>query len=189
MFTNGGGGSGRSHQPSGRHPQMPHCRDLPRQPTSGPVPCAVGATQRSPARVLVTEQGVLFNTAAAIHLPAATTGRRWLGATLTAAIGRILNRLLSRDRTIRAVSRTISRRRECLARWITYDDTRARRSQTTNATPSPRAHLDGACKMSPERSASNERPAVIFSRIAKSISAVQTAHRAHAHGSNPTRKK
>jgi hypothetical protein len=59
----------------------------------GSAPCAVGSTQRSPARVLVTEQSVLFNTAAAIQVPAATSGRRWLGATLTAAIGGILTTL------------------------------------------------------------------------------------------------
>jgi len=59
----------------------------------GSAPFAVDSRQASPTRVLVTEQSVLFNTATAIQVPAATTRRRWLGATLTAAIGRILTRL------------------------------------------------------------------------------------------------
>ena len=50
---------------------------------------AVGSTQHSSTRVLVTEQEVAFATAAAISVPPATTRHRRLGATLIAAIGRI----------------------------------------------------------------------------------------------------
>lgn len=49
---------------------------------------AVSSTQRS--QTLIPEQNVAFSTAAAISVPLATTRRRWTGATVTAAIGRIL---------------------------------------------------------------------------------------------------
>jgi hypothetical protein len=39
--------------------------------------------------VIITEQEVVFNTAAATLVPAATIRPRWRGATLIAAIGRI----------------------------------------------------------------------------------------------------
>jgi hypothetical protein len=51
---------------------------------------AVSSTQRSQTPVLIPEQEVAFSTAAAISVPLATTRRRWTGAMLTAAIGRIL---------------------------------------------------------------------------------------------------
>lgn len=52
---------------------------------------AVGSTQRSQIPILVTEQELSLSTAAAISVPLATSGHRWWpGATLTAAIGRIL---------------------------------------------------------------------------------------------------
>jgi hypothetical protein len=58
-------------------------------PDFGPALSAVGTTQGGPTPVLVTEQEIAFSTAAAISAPA-TVRRRWLGATLTAAIGGIL---------------------------------------------------------------------------------------------------
>jgi hypothetical protein len=58
-------------------------------PDVGPASPAVGSTQRSPSPILITEQEVVFSTAAAIAVPPATTRRRWLEATLGAAIGRI----------------------------------------------------------------------------------------------------
>ena len=58
-------------------------------PEVGSAPSTVGATQYGPTPVLVTEQEVAFSTAAAISAPATVRSRR-LGATLTAAIGRIL---------------------------------------------------------------------------------------------------
>jgi hypothetical protein len=57
-------------------------------PEVGSLPSAVCTTQHGPTPVLVTEQEVVFATAAAISAPA--TPRRWLGTTLTAAIGGIL---------------------------------------------------------------------------------------------------
>ena len=60
-------------------------------PEVGSAPSGVGNTQRGPTPVLVTEQEVAFSTAAAISAPA--TPRRRPGATLTAAIGRILTLL------------------------------------------------------------------------------------------------
>jgi hypothetical protein len=63
-------------------------------PDVGSASYAVGSTQRSPTRVLITEQEVVFSTAAAISVPPATTRRRWLlVATRAAAIGRILTSL------------------------------------------------------------------------------------------------
>lgn len=56
----------------------------------GSVLSAVDSTPRSPTPILIPEQIVLFSTAAAISVPPATTGHRWPGASLTAAIGRIL---------------------------------------------------------------------------------------------------
>jgi hypothetical protein len=55
------------------------------KPDIGPSSSAVGSTQ-----VLITEEEVVLSTAAAISVPPATTRRRWLEATLGAAIGRIL---------------------------------------------------------------------------------------------------
>jgi hypothetical protein len=57
-------------------------------PEVGSPPSAVCTTQHGPKTVLVTEQEVAFATAAAISAPATPRPRR-LGATLTAAIGRI----------------------------------------------------------------------------------------------------
>jgi hypothetical protein len=57
-------------------------------PDIGSAPSAVGSTQRGTTQVLVTEQELAFSTAAAIPVPP-TTIRRRLGATLSAAIGRI----------------------------------------------------------------------------------------------------
>jgi hypothetical protein len=58
-------------------------------PDVGSAPSAVGSAQRSPARVLVTEQKVVFSTAAAVSVLPAATRRRWLGARLIAAVGRV----------------------------------------------------------------------------------------------------
>jgi hypothetical protein len=58
-------------------------------PDVGSASSAVGSTQHSPTRVLVTEQEVAFSTAAAISVPPAATRHRRLGTTLIAAIGRI----------------------------------------------------------------------------------------------------
>jgi hypothetical protein len=57
-------------------------------PDIGSAPSAVGSTQRGTTQVLVTEHELAFSTAAAISVPP-TTIRRQLGATLSAAIGRI----------------------------------------------------------------------------------------------------
>jgi hypothetical protein len=59
-------------------------------PGGGSAPSAAGTTQCGSTPVLVTEQEVAFSTAAAISAAPATVHRRWPGATLTAAIGRIL---------------------------------------------------------------------------------------------------
>jgi hypothetical protein len=59
-------------------------------PEVGSAPSAVGTTHCGPTPVLVTEQEVAFSTAAAISAAPATVRRPWPGATLTAAIGRIL---------------------------------------------------------------------------------------------------
>lgn len=53
----------------------------------GPAPFAVGSRQDTKP-VLITEQEVRFNTAAALVRPD-TTHRRWSGRTLIAAIGHI----------------------------------------------------------------------------------------------------
>jgi len=75
----------------------------------------------SPTPVLISEQEVVFSTAAAALVPPETTPRHWRGTTLIAAIGRIHIGLPSRDRAIRGVRPAISRGGGCLARWITYD--------------------------------------------------------------------
>jgi hypothetical protein len=70
--------------------QMPHL--LPRStaaPDVGSAPSAVGSKQHRPTPVLVTEQEVVFSTAAAIPVLPATTRRHQTGARLIAAIGRI----------------------------------------------------------------------------------------------------
>ncbi|MCW2655317.1 MAG: hypothetical protein QOE41_2078 [Mycobacterium sp.] len=51
------------------------------------------STQSTTTRVLVTEQEVVFGTAAAVLVPPATTHRHWPGTRLIAAVGRIHIRL------------------------------------------------------------------------------------------------
>lgn len=62
-------------------------------PDVGSAPSANESTQSTTTRVLVTEQEVVFGTAAAALVSPATTHRHWPGARLTAAIARIHIRL------------------------------------------------------------------------------------------------
>jgi hypothetical protein len=61
----------------------------PATPDVGPVSSAVDAAPPTPEPVLITEQEVVFSTAAAVSVPPATTRHCRLGATLVASIQRI----------------------------------------------------------------------------------------------------
>jgi hypothetical protein len=62
-------------------------------PDVGSAPSEGGTERHASTPVLITEQEVVFSTAAATLLPPATVHRRWRGTTLTAAIGHIHIRL------------------------------------------------------------------------------------------------
>jgi hypothetical protein len=68
---------------------MLHLLTKPAAPDVGPAPVAVGSTQQPSTPVLISEQHVVFTTAAAVLVPPATTHRHWPGATLFAAVRRI----------------------------------------------------------------------------------------------------
>jgi hypothetical protein len=72
---------------------MLHLRSRATVPDLGSAPSEVGSERRATTPVLITEQEVVFSTAAATSLPPATAHRRWRGATLIAAIGHIPIRL------------------------------------------------------------------------------------------------
>ncbi len=74
---------------------LPKLHSLPKPPAPDvePAPSAVSSTQHGPAPVLITEQEVLFKTAAAVSVPPATTHHHWPGAALITAIGHIHIRL------------------------------------------------------------------------------------------------
>ncbi|HUH68471.1 MAG TPA: hypothetical protein VLZ05_06065 [Mycobacterium sp.] len=63
--------------------------ESPPTPAAESGPPAVDTSQRPPTPVLITEQEVVFGTAAAVSVPPAKTRRRWLGAELIAAIRRM----------------------------------------------------------------------------------------------------
>jgi hypothetical protein len=58
-------------------------------PTAETVPPAVGSEQNTPEAVLITEQEVVFSTAAALSVPPTTAQHRWLAAALIATIRRM----------------------------------------------------------------------------------------------------
>jgi hypothetical protein len=62
---------------------------FPPTPDVGSVPPPVGATPPTPEPVLITQQEVVFSTAAAVSVPPATTRHCRLGARLIAPIQRI----------------------------------------------------------------------------------------------------
>ena len=73
---------------------MLHLLSKPAAPVIGPASAGVSPTRHTSTPVLITEQEVVFSTAAAALLPpAATAHRRWRGTTLIAAIGHIHIRL------------------------------------------------------------------------------------------------
>jgi hypothetical protein len=72
---------------------MLHLRSRATVPDLGSAPSEGGSERRDTTPVLITEQEVVFSTAAATLLPPATAHRRWQGAKLIAAIGHIHIRL------------------------------------------------------------------------------------------------
>jgi|HubBroStandDraft_3_1064219.scaffolds.fasta_scaffold03953_8 hypothetical protein len=72
---------------------MLHLLSKPAAPVIGPASARVSPTRHTSTPVLITEQEVVFSTAAATLLPAATAHRRWPGTTLIAAIGHVHIRL------------------------------------------------------------------------------------------------
>jgi hypothetical protein len=68
---------------------MLHLLSKPPVPDVGQAPCAVSSTRHAPAPGLISEQEVLFATAAATLVPPATTRRHRLSAALFATIRRI----------------------------------------------------------------------------------------------------
>jgi hypothetical protein len=88
----------------GRHPHMLHLLRKPPAPDVEPAPSAVSSKRHALAPVLITEQEVLFKSAAAVSVPPATTHRHWPGAAFIKAIGHIRIRLPE--------PRRIDRRRE-----------------------------------------------------------------------------
>jgi hypothetical protein len=77
----------------GRHPYMLHLLHKPPAPDVEPAPSAVSSERHASAPVLITEQQVLFMSAAAISVPPATTHRHWPGAAFITAIGHVRIRL------------------------------------------------------------------------------------------------
>jgi len=72
---------------------MLHLLSKPAAPVNGPASAGVSPSHHVSTPVPITEQEVVFSTAAATSLPPATDHRRWRGATLIAAIGHIHIRL------------------------------------------------------------------------------------------------
>ncbi len=74
---------------------LPKLHSLPKLPAPDvePAPPTVRSTRPASAPVLITEQEVLFKTAAAVSVPPAPTHRHWPGAALLTAIGHIHLRL------------------------------------------------------------------------------------------------
>jgi hypothetical protein len=74
---------------------LPKAHSLPKPPASDvePAPSAVSSTPPASAPVLVTEQEVLFKSAAALSVPPEATHRHWPGAAVITAIGHIHIRL------------------------------------------------------------------------------------------------
>jgi hypothetical protein len=72
---------------------MLHFLLKPPAPDVEPAPSAASSTRHASAPILVTEQEVLFKTAAAVSVPPAMTHRRWPGAAFITAIGHIHIRL------------------------------------------------------------------------------------------------
>lgn len=68
---------------------MLHLLSKPAAPAVRPASSAVSGTQHASTPVLISEQEVVFNTAAAALVPPATTHRHWPGGRLIAAVGRI----------------------------------------------------------------------------------------------------
>jgi hypothetical protein len=68
---------------------MLHLLSRPAAPDVGPAPSAGSPTQNASTPVLISEQEVVFITAAATLVPPASSHRHWPGTTLIAAIGRI----------------------------------------------------------------------------------------------------
>ena len=75
----------------------------------------------SAAPFLITEQEVVFNTAAAALVRPATTHRRWPGTTLFRRSAASTFGCRSRDRSIRDVKPVTSSRHGCLATWNAYE--------------------------------------------------------------------
>jgi hypothetical protein len=68
---------------------MMHLLSKPAAPDVAPTSTSVSHTQGTSAPVLITEQEVVFNTAAATFDPPVRIPPRWRGTKLVAAIGRI----------------------------------------------------------------------------------------------------
>jgi len=68
---------------------LSRAHSLPNPPASDvePAPSAVSSTPPASAPVLITEQEVLFKTAAALSVLPPTTHRHWPGAAVITAIG------------------------------------------------------------------------------------------------------
>ncbi|OMB97424.1 hypothetical protein A5732_07210 [Mycobacterium colombiense] len=72
---------------------MLHLLRKPAAPEFAPATAAVAPTPQGPAPVLVTEQEVLFKSAAAFSVPPEIAHRHWTGATLLTSIRHIHLRL------------------------------------------------------------------------------------------------
>jgi hypothetical protein len=77
------------------HLLPPRLHSLPKPPAPDvePAPSAVSSTPPASAPVLITEQEVVFKTAAALSVPRPKNYRHWPGAAFITAIGHIHIRL------------------------------------------------------------------------------------------------
>jgi hypothetical protein len=105
-----------------RHPTMLHLSAGPGVPGVGPAPFAVSVAPCVSAPVLISEQHVVFSTAAARHapVPAAGGSQHSLRRSAASAAG-----CSSRDHATRGASQGISKPRGCRASWTGYDGDRA----------------------------------------------------------------
>jgi hypothetical protein len=73
----------------GRQPHMLHLLSKPAAPAVGPASSPVSGTRHASTPALISEQEVVFSTAAAALPTPATTHRRWRATRLIAAISHI----------------------------------------------------------------------------------------------------
>lgn len=70
-------------------------RGSPATPDVGAAPPSAGTPQPDSTLVLVTEQEVVFSTAAALSSPPATIRRRWLHPTLSPRLSAAIRRIVT----------------------------------------------------------------------------------------------